>query len=65
MEKKVGKRVLKAKKTAAPTPKSTPAAKAAPKGNNMALGKLKGAYQERKSRLDAAIDEQTGYKKRK
>lgn len=32
---------------------------------NMGLGRLKGVYQERKSRLDAEIDRQTGAKKSK
>jgi hypothetical protein len=31
----------------------------------MGLGKLSGVFQERKSRLDAAIDRDTGYKAKK
>lgn len=31
---------------------------------NMGLGKLKGVYQERRSRLDAEIDRQSGSKKK-
>lgn len=34
--------------------------KAPPKALNMGLGKLKGVFQERKSRLDAEIDRQSG-----
>jgi hypothetical protein len=29
---------------------------------NQGLGKLKGVFQERKSRIDAAVDADTGYK---
>lgn len=60
-----------AKKKVAPAKK--PAAKketkekkpAADKPVNMGLGRLKGVYQERRARLDAEIDRQSGAKKSK
>lgn len=46
-----------------PAPKTTPPPKKRPL--NMGLGKLKGSFQERKARLDAEIDRQTGARPRK
>ncbi len=57
-------RKTRAAKKAAAQAAEKPKAKATPV-NNMGLGKLKGVLQERKLRLDAAIDEQTGRKKKK
>lgn len=53
-----------AKKTEQPAKKPAKKEKKA-KPLNMGLGRLKGVYQERKSRLDAEIDRQTGAKKAK
>lgn len=48
----------KSRKASAPMP-AMPAPKATPKADvNMGLGKLKGVYQERKSRLDKEMKKQ-------
>ena len=53
----------KSKKVPSPSGKGKPAAKKKP--TNMGLGKLKGVFQERTSRLDAEIARQTGGGKKK
>lgn len=52
-----GKKVVPPAKTKKPEEKKKPL--------NMGLGKLKGVFQERKSRLDAEIDRQSGARPRK
>ena len=52
------------KRKTAPARQAPAKAKPKAQANNMGLGPLKGVYQERRKRLDKAIDAQTGYKRK-
>lgn len=60
MARKTASGYLKSRKAAAaPKASATPQPKATPKADvNMGLGKLKGVYQERRSRLDKEMKRQ-------